>query len=197
MAMTTCKECGSELSTKAEACPKCGAKVPRTSAAASGCLVIVVFIAVLVGVGTLFNGGTSSFGATPTQSTSAPGATDTATAGATDLQSGSDTPANLTVTQQNAFRSANSYLKMSGFSRKGLIQQLSSEYGDKFSVEDATVAVDSMSIDWNSQAARSAASYLKSSGFSCQGLIDQLSSQYGEKYTVEQATYGATQAGAC
>lgn len=29
MAMTRCKECGNEVSTKAEACPKCGAKRPR------------------------------------------------------------------------------------------------------------------------------------------------------------------------
>lgn len=29
MALTTCKECGSQISTQARACPKCGAKVPR------------------------------------------------------------------------------------------------------------------------------------------------------------------------
>lgn len=104
---------------------------------------------------------------------------------------------NLTSVQRNAARSAESYLQFSGFSRQGLIGQLSSEFGDKFSVGDATAAVDSLSIDWNTQAARSAASYLKMSGFSCQGLIDQLSSQHGDKYTVTQATYGATQAGIC
>ena len=103
----------------------------------------------------------------------------------------------LTVAQRNAARSAQLYLNISGFSRRGLINQLSSEYGDKFSIGDATVAVDSLNIDWNAQAARSAAAYLKMSGFSCRGLIEQLSSEYGNKYTVEQATYGATQAGAC
>jgi hypothetical protein len=86
---------------------------------------------------------------------------------------------------------------MSGFSRQGLIDQLSSEYGEKFNVADATVAVDNLGADWNAQAARSAASYLNMSGFSCQGLIDQLSSSHGEKFTVSQATYGAKQAGAC
>jgi hypothetical protein len=30
MAMTTCTECKTEISTKAKACPKCGAKVPHT-----------------------------------------------------------------------------------------------------------------------------------------------------------------------
>ena len=103
----------------------------------------------------------------------------------------------LTAAQRNAVRSAQSYLNMSGFSRRGLIDQLSSDYGNKFSIGDATVAVDSLNIDWNAQAARSAAAYLKMSGFSCRGLIEQLSSEHGDKYTVEQATYGATQAGAC
>ena len=104
---------------------------------------------------------------------------------------------NLTAAQRNAVRSANSYLQLSGFSRQGLIDQLSSEFGDSYSVFDATVAVNSLSTDWNVQAARSAVSYLKLSGFSCRGLIDQLSSEDGDKYTVEQATYGATQAGIC
>ena len=104
---------------------------------------------------------------------------------------------NLTAAQRNAVRSANSYLQMSGFSRQGLIDQLSSEFGDSYSVGDATVAVNSLSTDWNAQAARSAVSYLELSGFSCRGLIDQLSSESGNKYTVEQATYGATQAGIC
>jgi RNA polymerase subunit RPABC4/transcription elongation factor Spt4 len=30
MALSSCKECGNEVSTEASACPKCGAKVPRT-----------------------------------------------------------------------------------------------------------------------------------------------------------------------
>ena len=31
MALTKCKECGNEISTKAEACPKCGAKRPKAT----------------------------------------------------------------------------------------------------------------------------------------------------------------------
>lgn len=104
---------------------------------------------------------------------------------------------NLTKSQQNAVRSAKQYLSMQGFSRDGLIQQLSSEYGDSYRITDATVAVDSMGIDWNRQAIRSAKQYLDMQGFSCKGLIQQLSSSAGDKYTVNQATYGATQAGAC
>lgn len=99
--------------------------------------------------------------------------------------------------RNNAVRSAKQYLSMQGFSRNGLIQQLSSDYGDSYSVADATAAVDSLNINWNNQAVRSAKQYLSMQGFSCKGLIEQLSSSTGDQYTVSQATYGARQAGAC
>lgn len=107
------------------------------------------------------------------------------------------TEPSLTPAQQNAVRSAESYLDFMAFSRQGLIDQLSSEYGNQFAVEDATIAVDSLSVDWNAQAVKSAESYIELMGFSCQGLIDQLSSEYGGQFTVEQATYGASQVGIC
>ena len=103
----------------------------------------------------------------------------------------------LTGPQRNAVRSAEAYLSMTGFSRDGLIQQLSSGAGDGYSVADAAAAVDSLNVDWNENAAKSARQYLDMSGFSCQGLIAQLSASAGDKYTKEQATYGARQAGAC
>jgi hypothetical protein len=99
--------------------------------------------------------------------------------------------------QNNAIRSAKQYLTMQGFSRNGLIRQLSSEAGDGYTIADATVAVDSLNVDWNQQAVKSAKQYLGIQGFSCKGLIRQLSSDAGDRYTVSQATYGARQAGAC
>lgn len=104
---------------------------------------------------------------------------------------------NLTGPQGNAVRSAEQYISMTGFSREGLIQQLSSSAGSGYELADATVAVDSLNIDWNEQAVRSAKQYLEMSGFSCSGLVEQLSSAAGSHYTVDQARYGAQQAGAC
>lgn len=95
---------------------------------------------------------------------------------------------NLTNEQKNALRSAESYIAMTGYSRNGLIKQLSSEYGDKYSVEDATMAVDSLDVDWSIQAERSAKSYLEMMGHSRDGLIQQLSSDYGDGYSKEEAT---------
>ena len=103
----------------------------------------------------------------------------------------------LTGPQNNAVRSAEQYLSMTGFSRNGLIHQLSSDAGDGYEISDATVAVDSLNIDWNQEAVKSAKQYLSMMGFSCKGLINQLSSSAGDKYTVDQATYGAKQAGGC
>lgn len=115
----------------------------------------------------------------------------------TETKEASTETKSLTGPQYNAVRSAKNYLQISGFSRNGLIQQLSSSAGDGYDVADATIAVDSLNVDWNEQAVRSANNYLEISGFSCKGLIQQLSSKAGDKYTTDQATYGAKQAGAC
>lgn len=103
----------------------------------------------------------------------------------------------MTGPQKNAVRSAKEYLSTTGFSRNGLIDQLSSDAGEGYDISDATVAVDSLNIDWNQQAVKSAEEYLSTTGFSCKNLIEQLSSSAGEQYTVEQATYGAKRAGGC
>lgn len=94
-----------------------------------------------------------------------------------------------TVSQQNALRKADSYLDFSAFSRTGLIEQL--EY-NKFSIEDATWAVDRVTVDWNEQAAKKAKSYLEFSSFSRSGLVDQL---LYNGFTPEQAEYGASTTG--
>ena len=100
-----------------------------------------------------------------------------------------------TVAQQNAIRSAQSYLAISGFSKAGLIEQLSSKAGDGFKKSDATFAVDHIKVDWNKEAVKSAKDYLKIGGFSRAGLIEQLSSKAGDKYTLSQAKYAADHVG--
>lgn len=161
---------------------------PKKSSLGVGCLGVVGLFVVLAVIGSIVD---------PPANRRQEGTTATSPRSVTSSPSSSSRDSSLTLSQRNAVRSANSYLRISGFSRQGLIDQLSSDAGDRFSVADATAAVDSLDVDWRAQAARSAASYLKISGFSCQGLIEQLSSRAGDKYTVEQATYGATQAGIC
>jgi Host cell surface-exposed lipoprotein len=95
----------------------------------------------------------------------------------------------LTAAQENAIESAKDYLDLSGFSRKGLIDQLKYE---GYSTKDATFAVDYIKVNWNKQAAKSAKDYLDMTSFSRQGLIEQL--EY-EGFTHSQAVYGVGQTG--
>ena len=97
----------------------------------------------------------------------------------------------------NAVRSAKQYLYVQGFSRRGLIDQLSSSYGDGYTIKNATAAVNSLNVDWNQQAVKSARQYLSIQGFSCRGLVEQLSSEHGDKYTYEQSKYAANRMGIC
>ena len=134
-----------------------------------------------------------------TKSTSSTSSAASANTSASSSPTTSATPtSNLTLSQQNAVKAAQNYLSISGFSKQGLIDQLSSPAGDKYPVHDATVAVNSLQhVDWNAEAVKSAKEYMSTSSFSCQGLIQQLSSSAGSKYTAAQATYAATKVGLC
>jgi Host cell surface-exposed lipoprotein len=90
---------------------------------------------------------------------------------------------------ERALASAESYLEFSGFSKQGLYEQLSSEYGEGFTPEQAQYAVDHVDANWNQEAVESARSYLEHSPMSRDGLIEQLTSEYGEGFTYEQALY--------
>jgi hypothetical protein len=105
----------------------------------------------------------------------------------------------LTLAQENAVESAQSYLNYSGFSRAGLIGQLTSEYGEGYAPADAEFAVKYLEqqklVDWNAEAVESAKSYLEYSSFSKQGLFEQLTSEYGEGFTPDQANYALSKVG--
>jgi hypothetical protein len=103
----------------------------------------------------------------------------------------------FTESQQNAVQAAQNYLQIEGFSKQGLIDQLSSSAGDGYSLNDATVAVDSLQVDSNAQAVRSAKDYIQMEPFSCQDLVQQLDSSAGSQYTEAQAQYAAHSVGIC
>jgi hypothetical protein len=90
---------------------------------------------------------------------------------------------------RRALESAKSYLSLSGFSKQGLYEQLSSSAGAGFSQAEAQYAVDHVGADWNKEAVESARSYLEISPMSRNELIQQLSSSAGEGFTYEQALY--------
>lgn len=105
----------------------------------------------------------------------------------------------MTLSQQNAVKTAMNYVDLMAFSRKGLIDQMSSEYGDKYSREDAEFAVSYLEennlVDWDVEAVQCAQNYLDLTAFSKDGLIDQMSSDAGDKFSRKQAEYAASQVG--
>lgn len=101
----------------------------------------------------------------------------------------------FTVSQEQAIEQAQSYINMTGFSKAGLMEQMTSDAGSGFSKSDASFALKHIKVDWNAEAVESAQGYLDISSFSRSGLIDQLHSKAGSGYTLKQAEYAADQVG--
>lgn len=100
-----------------------------------------------------------------------------------------------TVAQEEAMEAAQSYVDMTGFSRAGLLEQLTSSAGSGFEKADAVYAVNRINVDWNAEAVESAKSYLELTSFSRSGLIEQLTSKAGSEFTMKQAKYAVNKVG--
>lgn len=99
----------------------------------------------------------------------------------------------MTTAQANAYEAAKNYVDTMAFSRKGLIQQLTSEYGDNYKKKDAVFAVNLLQknkeVNWKDEAEEAARAYLDTQTFSEEGLFEQLTSEYGDQFTEKQARY--------
>ncbi|MDK7829779.1 Ltp family lipoprotein, partial [Enterococcus faecalis] len=74
-------------------------------------------------------------------------------------------------------------------SKAAIYDQLTSEYGEKFSAEAAQYAIDNMIADFNANALAKAKEYQESMAMSPEEIREQLTSEYGEKFTPEEADY--------
>lgn len=90
---------------------------------------------------------------------------------------------------KSALNKANTYSDMMHMSKTGIYDQLTSEYGEKFSSEAAQYAIDNMVVDWNANALAKAKEYSDTMHMSKAGIYDQLTSEYGEQFTSEEAQY--------
>ncbi len=89
----------------------------------------------------------------------------------------------------SALRKAETYSDMMHMSKVGIYEQLISEYGDQFTEEAATYAMENLVADWNENALEKAYNYAETMYMSKAGIYDQLISEYGEKFTEEEAQY--------
>lgn len=90
---------------------------------------------------------------------------------------------------KSALRKATSYANTMNMSKIGVYNQLTSEYGEKFSQEAGQYAIDNVKTDWKANALAKAKTYQESMAMSPASIRDQLVSEYGENFTAEEADY--------
>lgn len=90
---------------------------------------------------------------------------------------------------KSALAKATSYANSQHMSKLRVYDQLTSEYGEKFSAAAAQYAVDNVKADWNANALAKAKSYQSGQNMSPARIHDQLTSEYGEKFTQAEADY--------
>lgn len=88
-----------------------------------------------------------------------------------------------------ALGSAQSYADNLHMSKKGIYDQLISEYGENFPKDAAQYAIDNVEADWKENALETAKSYQETMDMSREGIREQLVSEYGEQFTEEEADY--------
>ena len=90
---------------------------------------------------------------------------------------------------KNALKKAKICSDTMHMSKRGIYDQLVSEYGEKFPEDAAQYAMDNLDADWNANALAKAKEYQKLMAMSASAIYDQLTSDYGEKFTAEEAQY--------
>lgn len=96
---------------------------------------------------------------------------------------------NVSSEYKDALSKAISYNNSLHLSKKGLFNQLTSEYGANFSEDAANYAIENIDANWKENALLSAESYNESLYLSQKRLYKQLTSEHGGQFTEKQAEY--------
>lgn len=181
-----CKHCQTDIPKKASVCPNCRKKQ-------GGILkwIIIIVIALLV-IGSLGNNDNddknTSNPTVPSSAQESVNVADNKSSVAEPSQASSEDD-NIPPEYRSALNKANQYSDMMHMSKAAIYDQLTSEYGEKFTAEAAQYAIDNMVADWKENALIKAKDYSDSMHMSKAGVYDQLISEYGEQFTEEEAQY--------
>lgn len=146
------------------------------------CVVIVVIIAAALGAGGETDDNSSADNTVTVEQTADTKQVETQTTTA-------ENTSGATLGETNALQKAESYLRMGGFSKQSLKEQLEFEGFEKSEIEYALKNCDA---DWNEQCVDKAKSYIKMGGFSKSSLREQLDF---EGFTEEQINYALKEVG--
>jgi hypothetical protein len=183
--MKKCKSCLSEIDSKAKKCAKCGTDQRNwfgRHKILTGILVVIIFFAIVGSTGSK-NGTTDTNSSTSNSQTASPSSKSEPTATSVEKQ------ANVPAEYKSALNKATTYANTMHMSKRGVYDQLTSAYGEKFSAEAAQYAVDNVKADWNANALAKAKTYQDTMSMSPSAIHDQLTSDAGEKFTQAEADY--------
>ena len=185
--MTQCKSCAKEIATSAKSCPGCGAKnkKPIYKRVWFWVIAIIIVIGATGGSGTDDSKEINSENIESKQEVSQNNIENTND----ENKSENKVEDNIPTEYKSALRKAKLYADTMNMSKAGLYDQLTSEYGEKFTVEAAQYAIDNITVDWKENALKKAKSYQETMSMSPAAIYDQLISEYGEKFTAEEAQY--------
>ena len=193
-----CKYCGADIDKSAKACPFCGEieKKPITKKWWFWTIIVIVVIGAIGSMNLEKSNNTISINtsslvsqAAPINSSEqskAPATTEKPVKPSVEAASPKD---NVPAEYKSALKKANSYASIMNMSKIGVYNQLTSEYGEKFSPEAAQYAMDNIKADWKANALAKSISYSDMMHMSKVGIFEQLISEYGEKFTEEEAQY--------
>ena len=189
--MIKCKYCSKEIADNAKSCPGCGAKNKKPIYKRPW-FILIVFV-VIVGIisgndddnSTTVNSGTAGSGQEVIQNQ----ISEENVTVEEKVEDATPVEEDVPTEYKSALRKAKSYSDTMNMSKAGLYDQLTSEYGEKFTAEAAQYAIDNVEADWKENALKKAKSYSNTMDMSKAGVYDQLISEYGEKFTAEEAQY--------
>lgn len=185
--MTNCKTCGKVIAKNAKVCPYCGGKnkKPLYKRISFWVIVAVLVFFMIPGSDEEDTTEAESAGSEVEESVDAEEAAEP------------EEPAEPEVPREyiSALHKAETCSSMMHMSKKGIYEQLTSEYGEQFPAEAAQYAVDNLVADYNLNALEKAKTYRDSMDMSKNAIYDQLISEYGEQFTAEEAQYAVDHLG--
>ena len=185
-----CKHCQSDIPKKAKVCPNCHKKQ-------GGILKwIIIIIVVLIILVSLSNSNVNNDTENNPASSGSSKIEETVGSSAEVIEASVSEPSseatktdNIPAEYKSALNKAITYSDAMHMSKAAIYDQLTSEYGEKFSAEAAQYAIDNVEVDWKVNALKKAEEYSDTMYMSKAGIYDQLISEYGEKFTEEEAQY--------
>ncbi len=164
-------------------------------------MIVLYVIVGLIIIGSLGSKDSKDSNTTSTSSSSDNKSSNTNTKTETNINTNNNTNTNTNANEEvkkedsvpteykSALNKAKTYSDTMYMSKQGIYNQLTSEYGEKFSAQAAQYAIDNLQVDYKQNALKKAQDYQSQMSMSPSAIYDQLTSEYGEKFTAEEAQY--------